>query len=105
MKLSEEETISLDDAADTISYLATVHLPGGVGDETVARNLVPRGKFLWHDLTPMNCGFEDDARLKISQQKNKIFEVSSPKKKFEDKHLVAISILHASAVKFPKACL
>jgi len=67
MKLSEEETISLDDAADTISYLATVHLPGGVGDETVARNLVPRGKFLWHDLTPMNCGFEDDARLKISQ--------------------------------------
>jgi len=69
MKLTEEETISVDDAADTISYLATLKM-SGVGEDKVPRNMVPRGKFLWHDLTPMNMnvnsGFEEDERSKIS---------------------------------------
>jgi len=53
MRQTREETISVSDSADMLSYLATLRLEG-VGDCTVPHSALPRGSVLWHDLTPVH---------------------------------------------------
>jgi len=63
MRLEEEDTISAQDSADMISYLATMRLEG-VGDCSVPHSDLPKGEWLWHDLSPA-C---EKARSKASAQ-------------------------------------
>ena len=51
MKLTREETISASDAADVISYLATLKMDK-VGDCTSWKKM-PKGQVFWHDMTYM----------------------------------------------------
>eukprot|EP00092_Neocalanus_flemingeri_P023823 GFUD01025848.1.p1 GENE.GFUD01025848.1~~GFUD01025848.1.p1 ORF type:complete len:319 (-),score=106.92 GFUD01025848.1:245-1201(-) len=50
MRQAREDTISTQDSADMISYLATMRLEG-VGDCSVPQTAVPKGEVLWHDLS------------------------------------------------------
>jgi len=52
MKLTREETISASDAADVISYLATLKMDG-VGDCSRKKERMPKGQVFWHDMTLM----------------------------------------------------
>ena len=50
MMQAREDTISTQDSADIISYLATMRMEG-VGDCSVPHSDMPRGEVLWHDLS------------------------------------------------------
>lgn len=66
MRQCLEDTISVEDCADVVSYLATLRLEG-VGDCTMPLSALPKGEVLWHDLTFLSsrnsydtCIFEEE---------------------------------------------
>jgi len=54
MRQTKENTISVQDGADVIAYLATLRMEG-IGDCSVPQADVPRGANLWHDLNYLSC--------------------------------------------------
>ena len=53
MNLTEKETISLSDAADVISYLATLYMDKAGDCYSYPDPEMPKGQVFWHDMTPL----------------------------------------------------
>ena len=65
MNLTEDKTISLSDAADVISYLATLHMHK-VGD-CYSYSKMPKGQVFWHDMTLLADRGREPERFAMAQ--------------------------------------